>query len=76
MHLFVDTVGATKVALGPDYYDTAYFSKLFHLELTYPDNFLSQRGLTRFAEEISQELSTTDTNNILCDNVIRLFKCE
>lgn len=76
MHLFVDTVGATKVALGPDYYDTAYFSKLFHLELTYPDNFLSQRGLIRFVEEISQDLSTIDTNNILCDNVIRLFKHE
>lgn len=76
MHLFVDTVGATKVALGPDYYDTAYFSKLFHLELTYPDNFLSQSGLTRFVEEISQDISTIDANNILCDNVIRLFKHE
>lgn len=76
MHLFVDTVGANKVALGPDYYDTVYFSKLFHLELTYPDNFLSQRGLTKFVEEINRDLSMIDANNILCGNVIRLFKQE
>lgn len=71
--LFVDTVGATKVALGPDYHDTAYFSKLFHLELTFPDNLLCQKGLTRFSEEISADLSTIDVNNILYDNVKRLF---
>lgn len=71
---FSHTVGTNKVALAPDYIDTAYFSRRFTTELVFPDILLSQDGLFALANRLNEILLPMDVDNILFGNVERLLR--
>ena len=71
--LFVETAGADKVALAPDYIDTEYFGKHFNTKLVFPDTLLAQEGLLTIADTMRNLLSRADVKKIFSGNVERLF---
>jgi microsomal dipeptidase-like Zn-dependent dipeptidase len=71
---FINTVGADKIALSPDYIDTEYFSRRFNTELVFPDILMTQRGLLLLTERMSTSLSLNGVKNITSGNVERLLQ--
>lgn len=70
---FINIVGASKVALAPDYLDTGYFSRRFNTELIFPDVLLKQDGLCIISDKLSKFLSEEEVNKILFSNVEQLL---
>ena len=69
----MDTVGYDKVAFGPDYLDTAYFSRKFKTKLMIPDALLTLDGLINLTERMSVMLSSEGVRRLAAGNVEQLL---
>lgn len=67
-------IGVSKVALGPDFIDLSYFSKVFSVELKISGSLLNGSGFVQLRSMLlEKEFSNKDVDNIFCDNVIRFL---
>lgn len=68
-----DIVGVDKVALGSDYIDIDYFSKIFNTKLMFPEILLKPEGLYAINERLKSFLSNSDRRQIFFGNVARFL---
>jgi len=72
---FVKCVGAENVALGPDFMDTEYFSKVYKQKIKIPDILYSESGYQKlFCELRSNNISEDDIELIMGGNVKRVIE--
>lgn len=72
---FVDLVGSSKVALGPDFICTDYFSKVFNSKLHIPSNLYNIEGYEILKTKLMEKgLSSNSVEKIFYSNAYNLIK--
>ena len=72
--ILIENLGSYHLALGPDFFDMDYFSKIYHQPLFIPDELYSEEGYNQLAKElIASGIGEHDLENLLYLNVNRLF---
>jgi len=53
--IFIETAGTASVALGPDFFDLDYFSKVFRVPLHIPEDLFHEAGYTLIKNSLSND---------------------
>jgi len=64
--------GSQNIYLGPDYFDTMYFSKVYNHNLFIPKQLYSLDGFYELFEILTQSIGK-EVNNIFWDNANNFF---
>ena len=71
---FLRCVGAENVALGPDFMDGDYFSKVFKQDIRIPDMLYKSCGYQKLSIELKDNhVSDREVSLIMNENVTRIF---
>lgn len=67
--MFFDLAGPKQVALGPDYFDCDYFSRLYQTRLYFPADMCSLSGYAKLYTTLREKgLTLSNVNNIFFSN--------
>jgi len=75
--IFIETAGVASVALGPDFFDLDYFSRIFHVTLHIPDNLFHDTGYTLIRSRLSNDgFCKNEIEAMFYKNALNFLKAE
>lgn len=66
--------GFSHICIGPDYFDTEYFSKVYKQKIFIPECFYSIDGYKKFYSDIKESTTKEFVDNFFWNNAVRFYQ--